>query len=146
MKTRHLVLRALTSWSNRGPQDDGLRIAADCLLPGELSLWSAMQPRDQSHSLQVLSRFDAMAPHASRPERAAALLHDVGKTVSSLGWWGRIAATLVGPRGRRFAHYHDHESIGAAMLAGVSDPRTVSLVGGGVEDDIGRALAAADDI
>jgi len=66
--------------------------------------------------------------------------------VSSLGWWGRIAATLVGPRGRRFAHYHDHESIGAAMLSGVSDPRTVSLVGGGVDDDIGRALGAADDI
>ena len=52
-----------------------------------------------------------------RAEMAGALLHDVGKVQSGLGTWGRVAATVVGPRTRRFRQYHDHEQIGASMAA-----------------------------
>jgi len=142
----HLVRRAVTSFSNREPGHDAAQVAVECLLPAELELWSAMQSRDRRHSLEVLARFDRLAPHSSRAERAAALLHDVGKTESGLGWMLRIVATLVGPRGRRFRDYHDHESIGAAMLRGISDGRTVELVAGLADDDVAGALSVADEI
>ena len=58
----------------------------------------------------------------------------------------RIVATLVGPRGRRFRDYHDHESVGAAMLRGISDGRTVELVAGLADDDVAGALSVADEI
>ena len=58
-------------------------------------------------------RFLELRPAATRPQMAGALLHDVGKVQSGLGTWGRVAATIVGPRTRRFRQYHDHEQIGA---------------------------------
>jgi len=85
-------------------------------------------------------------PPAKRTEQAAALLHDIGKTVSDLGWLMRIIATLVGPRGVRFAMYHDHENLGVQMLQGISEQRTLDLIGGSV-DDVGMvALRNADNI
>lgn len=142
----HLVRRALTSWSNaplRPGQDD---VARACLSTAEMEMWSTMQPRDRRHSLEVHARFVAMWPSATRAEQAAALLHDVGKTVSDLGWTMRVLATVVGPRGRRFGAYHDHEHLGAALLDGISDPRTIELVEGSVRDEARAALCRADDI
>jgi hypothetical protein len=40
--------------------------------------------------------------------------------------------------------YLDHERIGAAMIAALSEPRTVDLVGGGCTDDRADALRRAD--
>ena len=57
-------------------------------------------------------------PTATRAEMAGALLHDVGKIEAGLGTFGRVAATVVGPRTRRFRLYHDHEAIGAGLAAG----------------------------
>lgn len=145
-EVRHLVRRALGSWSNPALPPEGLRIARETLTDAEYSLWSGMQGRDQRHSLHVLARFDASMPGALRPWRAAALLHDVGKTASDLGWTMRIVATLLGPRGRRFRLYHDHERIGAEMLDGVSDPETVALVRGGGDVRVAAALRDADDV
>ena len=73
------------------------------------------------------------------------MLHDVGKQQSQLGTFGRVVATMVGRRGERFRAYHDHEALGAAMLAVLgSDPATVELVlGRGPAAD---ALRRADDI
>ena len=105
-----------------------------------------MQYRDQRHSIVVLRRFDVMAHTAVTTERAAALLHDVGKNISNLGFFSRVIATLVGPRGQRFLDYHDHERLGAELLSSISDPRTVALVGGSVDDDISVLLKEADDI
>ncbi len=116
------------------------------LTDAEYALWSGMQGRDQRHSLEVLMRFDELLPDASRTQRAAALLHDVGKTASGLGWTMRVVATLVGPRGHRFALYHDHERIGAEMLRTVSDPETVGLVSGHGDEAVVRLLREADDI
>lgn len=140
----HLVRRALTSFSNRTPAEVG---KADFVLNSdEMKLWRSMPGRDQTHSLVVLSRFEELCPEATRSERAAALLHDLGKTRSGLGWLMRIVATIVGSRGARFTEYHDHERIGAEMLMNISDPRTIDLVGGSTNDPIAGLLRAADEI
>lgn len=142
----HLVRRAVGSWSNSVPPPERLDAARQVLTEAEYSLWIGMQGRDQRHSLEVLARFDDLLPGASRQRRAAALLHDVGKTASNLGWTLRVVATIVGRRGRRFGLYHDHERIGAEMLRGVSDPETVSLVSGVGDTHVLRILRDADDI
>jgi hypothetical protein len=143
---RHLVRRALTSISDAGPGPEGESTARSVLNDREMFLWSEMDGRDRSHSLIVLARFDALMPGAVQQERAAALLHDVGKNASRLGWFMRVVATIVGPRGRNFAAYHNHETIGARMLQGVSEPRTVELVGGVAKDPVADLLRRADEV
>jgi predicted HD phosphohydrolase len=81
----------------------------------------------------------------TRDEIAGALLHDIGKLDSDLGTARRVVATVVGPRTARFRSYHDHERIGAEMLAGVgSATATIELVRG--HGRAAAALLAADDI
>lgn len=142
----HLVRRALSSWRNHPLGDEERHLASQWLSADELEIWVSMQPRDCRHSIIVYQRFEQLRPSATRAERAAALLHDVGKIESQLGWWLRITATIVGPRGSRFRSYHNHEALGAKMLRGVSEDRTVELVAGQVDDDVARALQQADDI
>lgn len=140
----HLVRRAVTSLSNHEPAARGTDMAREVLNEGEFPLWSSMQARDRRHSLDVLARFDSLRPGADGAERAAALLHDVGKSASPVGWAGRIVATLAGGRTAAMRTYLDHERIGAGMIAGVSDPRTVDLVSGRCRDDVADALRRAD--
>jgi hypothetical protein len=142
----HLVKRAVTSFSNDPVSGADVERVERLLLLPEFVLWWTMQPRDQRHSLQVHERFMRFYPPAKRTEQAAALLHDVGKNVSELGWLMRIIATIVGPRGLTFSLYHDHENIGSQMLQGISEQRTIDLVGGTVEDAVMNALRNADDI
>lgn len=142
----HLVRRAVGSLRNTPPDGAGTATAESVLNPAEFALWSAMAARDRTHSLQVLSRLDRLAPGAPMEARAAALLHDVGKNESGLGWLLRVVATIVGPRGARFAAYHRHEEIGARMLVGVSPPLTVELVRGEGPDGLREALRRADEI
>jgi hypothetical protein len=88
-----------------------------------------MSNQDRRHSAKVARRFVAARPGSTRAEVAGALLHDVGKIECGLGTWGRVAATLVGPRTDRFRKYRDHEHIGAILAdAAGSDPVTVELV------------------
>jgi hypothetical protein len=145
-KLLHLVKRAVTSFSNDALSGADVERVERLLLLSEFELWWTMPPRDQRHSLQVYERFMRLYPPAKRTEQAAALLHDIGKTISNLGWFMRIIATLVGPRGVRFALYHDHEKLGAQMLQGVSDLRTIDLVGGSADDVVMVALRNADNI
>ena len=142
----HLSRRALGSVSNAGPSTKDLERVAETLLSRELVLWSGMQGRDQRHSIQVMDRFVRLRPEATRAERAAALLHDVGKSHSRLGWLGRIVATVVGPRTPQMRAYLDHERIGLELLADVSDPRTLFLLSPDSRDDAADALRAADDL
>jgi len=146
MMLTHLVKRALSSLSRRPPSPHNVSIVSEVLNPAEFAVWSEMQHRDQRHSIVVLNRFDALVPGAVSAERAAALLHDVGKNVSGIGFMLRIVATVVGPRGRRFSEYHNHESHGADLMRSISDPRTVALIGGTANDEVSRLLQAADDI
>ena len=146
MKSVHLVKRAVGSLSQSPPSPVGIAKAQDVLNQAEFELWTAMQFRDQRHSIVVLDRFDALVPNALQSERAAALLHDVGKNVSGLGFLSRVIATLVGSRNRRFTDYHNHENLGAELLCAISDPRTVELVRGTSVDEVSLLLQTADDI
>ena len=145
-KLWHLVKRAVTSFSNEPLSGADVERAERLLLPQEFELWWSMPPRDQRHSLQVHERFMRFYPPAKRTEQAAALLHDVGKTVSGLGWFMRIVATIVGSRGAAFAMYHDHENIAFQMLQGISEQRTLDLIGGAIDDAVMVALRNADNI
>ena len=142
----HLVRRALSSLNNSALTDDDVAVVRPWLNAKELDLWSSMPPRDCRHSLEVQKRFAALCPGAVTEEHAAALLHDVGKISSQLNWVLRVVATVVGPRGARFAEYHNHAVVGAQMLEGISSPRTIELVAEQVDDVVSRALYAADNI
>jgi hypothetical protein len=146
MKSIHLIKRAFGSFSQSPPNPIEIAKAQDVLNQAEFKTWTEMQNRDQRHSIAVLDRFDELAPTALQTERAAALLHDVGKNVSGLGFITRVVATLVGPRGKRFTDYHNHEALGAELLIAISDPRTVDLVRGAANDEASRLLRVADDI
>ena len=146
MMLTHLVKRALSSLSRRPPSPHDVSIVSEVLNNAEFDVWSEMQYRDQRHSIVVLNRFDALVPGAVGAERAAALLHDVGKNVSGIGFMLRIVATVVGPRGRRFSEYHNHDRLGADLMRSISDPRTVALIGGTANDEVSQFLQAADDI
>jgi predicted HD phosphohydrolase len=117
--------------SSRPPAETDREWAFQWLTPDERSLWEQMSVADRRHSLLVARRFAQLRPRATRPELAGALLHDVGKIASGLGTWARVAATVVGPRGARFRAYHDHEAIGARLLAEHgSDAATIELCRG----------------
>lgn len=126
---RHLVIRFFRSLSSAPPSVNGELWADDHLLPNERLLWTQMSNQDRRHSIAVARRFVESRPDATRAEVAGALLHDVGKIECRLGTVARVVATLVGPRTTRFRSYHDHEAIGARLVAEAgSDLATADLV------------------
>jgi hypothetical protein len=132
----------MTSLSRREPAAIDTAWAESLLLEGELRLWRRLDAPDRRHAVAVARRFEAIgqatATAWSRDEMAGALMHDVGKLDADLGTSGRVVATLVGSRTARFRRYHDHERIGAEMLADAgSSPVTIDLVRGN-----GRAAPA----
>jgi len=140
----HLARRFVTSLSRREPDVADTAWVDSQLLDGERRLWRRMTVADRRHSITVARRFEASGQW-SRDEIAGALLHDVGKIDSGLGTFGRVVATIVGPRTARFRSYHDHEEIGAGMLAVAgSSETTVDLVRG--RGPAATALLAADDV
>jgi hypothetical protein len=128
-KVWHLVARFFTSLLPTPPPVDDEVWVDEHLLAGERRLWVQLSNQDRRHSARVARRFVERRPDATRAEIAGAILHDVGKIDCGLGTFGRVVATLVGPRTRSFRAYHDHEDLGAAMAqrAG-SDPATVDLI------------------
>ena len=104
-----------------------------------------MSAPDRRHAISVARRFQSLDGSWIRDEMAGALLHDVGKVESGLGVLGRVVATIAGPRTERFRRYHDHERVGADMLAAAGSPTvTVDLVLG--RGRAAAALAEADNI
>ena len=141
----HLARRFRGSLSRAEPASDDVAWAQAQLLPSETALWSRMAVQDRRHSIEVARRFVALRPKATPAEMAGALLHDVGKQVAGLGTFARVMATMVGPRTAQFRQYHDHEALGASMLAEAgSDPVTVELVQG--RGSAAADLRAADDV
>jgi putative nucleotidyltransferase with HDIG domain len=113
----------------------------------EMHLWTKSAREDQQHSLVVLKRLLNIMPDAGKAAQAAALLHDIGKIESDLGTFLRVVATVVGPRTKRFAKYHDHEQIGLKMLEEAdSSPEIIALVSGNGDPKLVAILALADDI
>lgn len=126
---RHLVRRFFTSLSKRPPSESDIAWVNVNLLAGEFTLWSRMKSYDQRHSIDVARRFTALYPAFTRDQVAAALLHDIGKVESELGVAGRVIATVVGPKGRKFRRYHEHEIIGLKLCREVgSSSETVRLL------------------
>lgn len=145
--TTHLARRLVRSFDPRPLSAAALATVTETLSAAEFALWSTMALHDRRHSIDVLARFDRLEPGAPSCERAAVLLHDIGKTDTNLGRLSRVVATILGPRTKRYERYHQHESIGAAMLRDLgSHPRTVELVEGGCDDRTARAMRMADDI
>ena len=141
----HLVRRFRGSLSRAEPPPSDTDWVRSLLLEREADLWGRMAVQDRRHSIAVARRFVALAPTTTRPAVAGALLHDVGKQLAALGTFTRVAATLVGPRTERFRLYHDHEALGAALLADAgSDPATVELVRG--DGPWVATLRIADDV
>ena len=117
----------------------------------ELKLWSGQMPVDQAHSIQIARRFVVLMPDAAREEIAAALSHDVGKSISRLGVFARVLATILPARvariSPRFSSYLDHEMIGARMLREIgSSEVTVALVERTAATRAANALYLADQI
>jgi hypothetical protein len=145
----HLIRRFVTSLSPRPPSADDETWARAALLDGEDELWDRLSYPDRRHAIEVARRFTAAHPTAAREELAGVLLHDVGKLASGYGTFGRVWATLAGPRSARLRRYHDHEEIGAAMASNAgSDPVSVAIIARRTDApaDVLQALAAADDI
>ncbi len=129
VKVWHLAARFVTSLPPTPPSVDDEVWVDEHLLPGERALWVQLSNQDRRHSAAVARRFVEARPEATREEIAGAILHDVGKIECGLGTFGRVFATLVGPRTASFRAYHDHEEIGAAMAqAAGSTPATVDLI------------------
>jgi len=142
IKVWHLAARFVTSLPATPPSVADEIWVDEHLLAGERALWVQLSNQDRRHSAAVARRFVARRPEATRGEIAGAILHDVGKIECGLGTFGRVVATLVGPRTKRFAAYHDHEAVGAAMAeAAGSEPATVELIAqrGPAFDDLDRS-------
>ncbi len=144
----HLARRWWTSL-DRSPLSSGdVEFVRGVLLESEWELWSRLDLADRRHSVIVARRFVEMAPDCGSAEVAAALLHDVGKSVASLSTSGRVIATIVAPivRPRRFEAYYRHEEIGLDLCRSAgSRERTLALLSD-VNDPAGEILRRADDL
>lgn len=132
MKLWHLVARFVTAAPGHPPSVDDEVWAEGFLTPAERGLWIRFANHDRRHSIRVARRFVSRVPEAEPAIVGGALLHDIGKVRCGLGVLGRVVATVVGPRTDRFRCYHDHERVGADLLAEIgTEPRVVELVAGG---------------
>jgi hypothetical protein len=103
----HLTKRFFGSLRPGGPRSSEVAWAESQMLASEVELWHRMSGPDRRHSVVVARRVERSLGHeATRPVLAAALLHDVGKTQSGLGTYGRVIATVSGA-----AVGHDSETI-----------------------------------
>ena len=124
-----------------------LAMVRETLSAAEYELWCRFNNADRRHSVLVAARFVSLLPEASRNDLAGVLLHDIGKTRSNLSTLQRVVATIVGPRTRRFALYHQHEQIGVELLqqAG-SHSEVIAILNQTCNADVAAAFRAADNI
>ncbi len=122
----HLV-RRFVGYLTARPLDASERDEVAGLLTSELAeLFFEMQHQDQRHAVEVYRRV------GSEELAQAALLHDVGKSISGIGPINRSLATIAGalhlPLRASWHLYLDHGEIGADLLdqAG-ADHLTVSF-------------------
>lgn len=141
----HLTRRFFGSLRPGGPRREDDIWARSHLTASESDLWDRMSNPDRRHAAGVARRVEeALQDQATDPVIAAALLHDVGKSVSHLRTYGRVIATLSAKvAGREMAQawtqtqgftrrvglYLEHPRLGGDLceLAG-SDPITIAWV------------------
>ena len=137
----------MLSLSRGDVSETELAMVRETLSAAEYELWCRFNNADRRHSVLVAARFVSLLPEASRNDLAGVLLHDIGKTRSNLSTLQRVVATIVGPRTRRFALYHQHEQIGAELLqqAG-SHGGVIAILNQTCNADVAAAFRAADNI
>lgn len=166
----HLVRRFFASLLPIGPKATDDAWAREQLTEAEQELWARMARVDRRHSVAVARRVEsALGEDTTVPVLAAALLHDIGKTIPHLGTYGRVIATVseavageetarrwVETRGftRRVGQYVLYPELGVDLLrmAG-SDEIVVAWSrehhlpesAWTVPTELGRVLQAADD-
>ena len=92
----HLGRRFFRTIHRKGPNAAEEAWATDQLLPTERHLWLSMSDADRHHAVLIAQQVAAtLGQQGTRPVLSAALLHDVGKTVSGLSLYGRVIATLI---------------------------------------------------
>lgn len=143
----HLAKRFLSSFPRSDVSETELSSVRSLLSASEYELWLQFAHADRRHSVVVAARFTALCPEASRYEIAGVLLHDIGKIRSNLSTLQRVIATVVGPRTRRFALYHQHEEIGITMLqhAG-SHTDVIAVLNQTCSAEVATAFRVADNI
>jgi len=168
----HLIRRFFGSLWIIGPSPDASAWAQSHLTREEVALWTDMSMADRRHSIVVARRVElSLGIEASQAIIAAALLHDVGKSESGLGTYGRVIATISGAVAghdanvirawtrttgftRKVGLYLQHARLGGDLLAMAgSDPLTEAWAREhhlpssewSVPLPIGEALKAADD-
>jgi hypothetical protein len=141
----HLVKRFATSLSAAAPGVRDEVWAESFLLEGELALWRRLDNVDRRHAIQVARRFMALGSW-SRDEMAAALLHDIGKTVSGLSTLERVGATILGGRTARWRDYRDHERIGVDLCRAAGSTSATLAILSGEPGPVVAALRRADRI
>ena len=147
----HLARRFFGSLAKREITDADRNWVTSMLSIKEMELWSGQMIVDQAHSLQIARRFVVLMPDATREEIAAALSHDIGKSIARLGVVARVVATVlparIWRRNRRLAAYRGHEKLGAEMLRAIgSSEVTVALVEGTSATNAAIALRLADRV
>jgi hypothetical protein len=173
----HRARRFARSLVARAPAPDDTAWAHSWLSGEEQRLFDRMAPVDRSHSIgvarSVLRALEQSGSSADDPSvrwvLAAALTHDVGKSVAGLGTYGRVVATLSEAVGgasmanvwaqrrgmtRKVGLYLQYPRLGADLLAVAgSDERVVAWAAQHHEPEdawtvpveTGRLLVAADD-
>jgi hypothetical protein len=177
LRLAHRARRFARTITVRRPNATESAWVQSVLTPAEYSVFSKMSVADRVHSIDVARSVEAslgrlgLTPEATEARwiLAAALTHDVGKTVSGLGTYGRVVATLSGAaagtsmadawtqrRGmtRRIGLYLKYPELGSDLLliAGV-DPRVAAWAAEhhepeeswSVPVEVGRILVEADD-
>ena len=86
-------------------------------------LFWRMRLEDRSHSLEVMNRMEAI----TKENRllTLALLHDIGKVQSDIGWLGRILADLGINRSFSANRYKNHEQYGYNILQKYIDSKAI---------------------
>ena len=77
-------------------------------------LFWRLNKEDRAHSLEVLNRMKKITNDKEMYELA--LLHDIGKVYSDIGWLGRIFADLGINKSNNAKMYKNHEELGIDLL------------------------------
>jgi putative nucleotidyltransferase with HDIG domain len=143
----HLARRFFRSLGARRPSIADQQFVATVLDPAVAPMFWAQSVPDQVHGIRVARTVVESAPERVDLARAA-LLHDVGKQVTSLGTIGRSVATVLDalglPMTAAMGSYRNHAAIGAKMLAACEVEKIVVAFAAGHHGPCPDGVAARD--